>query len=85
MKIEIIIKLFSPFFVLWEKAVCFKEVSLDPEERKREGAGRRRRKMGKGVRREGKRGSQKTGWKETSCSNFLFKRRKSQRQSKIMH
>ena len=25
MEIEIIIKLFSPFFVLWEKSVCFIE------------------------------------------------------------
>lgn len=55
------------------------------ERRKRRVQERRRRKMGKGVREGKERGSQKTGWKETSCSNFLFKRRKSQRQSKIMH
>ena len=41
MEIEIIIKLFSPFFVLWEKSVCFIGVSLD------------QRKEGRGVCRKG--------------------------------
>ena len=46
---------------------------------------------GKGGLRKGKeRGSRETGWRETGwrekiCSNFPFKRRKSQRQSKLMH
>lgn len=76
---------FLPFLHFWEKAVCFKGVSLDQRREGRGGAGKRRRKKGKGVREGKERGSQETGWKETICSNFLFKRRKNQRQSKLMH
>ena len=50
MEVEIIIKLFSPFLHFWEKAVCFKGVSLDQRRDGRGGAGKGRRKKGKGVR-----------------------------------
>lgn len=52
MEIEIIIKLFSPFFVLWEKSVCFIGVSLD------------QRKEGRGVCRKGGEAKRERGFEE---------------------
>lgn len=64
----------------------FQRSIVRSEERRKRGVQERRRsKKGKRVRKGKERGSRETGWRETICSNFPFKIRKSQRQSKLMH
>lgn len=82
MDTEIIIKLFSPVFVLWKKIVRFQSNIVRSVERRKGGMGQRREKEERKEREgegrgeiERERGSGERGQKKTICYNLLFKRK----------